>query len=206
MFLKIKLFILSIYINIINTYNNFFNVKEIYSLNNNNNKIIKSEYSLFYFRLLYLLYYLQFYLLFNILYYFNQFKNELYVLVINKNNIPYKLFIDNKNNDSIYFILNYKSLFILNDDLDMKILKCKCFTSDETNKFFDININNYYIKNYYQSLHNIFYDLNINKSKNNYIQLLQIDLYDILLNENIKSYDTVYLNYNISIVDSLKIN
>ncbi len=202
MFNKIKYFILNLIAQIINKYNTFFNVKEIYSLSkiNSNKLIVKNTYSLFYFNLLYVIYYLNLFKLFNLLYYFKPFKNELYVIVIKYNNFLYKLFINNEMNDSLYFILNYKNIFKLNDDLDMKILKCKCYTLDKPNEFFDININNYYINNYYQSIQNILYDININHDIYNYILISQIYLYDILLDEIVNTYDVIS-NYDIPIVN-----
>ena len=204
MFEKIKLFFLSIIAKIINNFNNYFNIKEIYSLQEKD-KIIKTSYSLFYFRLLYLVYDINLYFLFNILYYFNPFKNELYVLIINYDNNLYKMFIDNKQNDKIYFILNYKKIFKLNDNIDMKILKCNCYLNNN-NELIDININinNYFIENQYQTINNILLDLNINRIKTEYIKISQIIIYDILLDEIIKTYNIKELNCNNPITDIIQ--
>ena len=93
--------------------NNFIkennNINEVYYLTIKNNKIIKINYSKFYFLLLttlYQLYYLKF--LFYIFYYIHPIKRYINVIDTILNDTSYKIFIDYTKENNLNYLFNYQ--------------------------------------------------------------------------------------------------
>lgn len=171
-------------------FNNFIkennNINEVYYLSIKNNKIIKTNYSKFYFLLLsklYQFYYLKF--LFYIFYYLHPIKRYIYVIDTILNDTSYKIFIDYTKENNLDYLFNYQKYIFYNNKLDDKLINLVCSHIDKNDNL-EFNINKYCLSCKYQTLQYILFDININNELKNYIMPDNIKITDLIEMNDIK--------------------
>lgn len=202
-FLKMIGNIISFFARLINWYNDFYSLNEIYRLTINKNSINKYNYSKLYFNILYTCYnFPLLYPLYYIFYMLNPIISDIYVLNIKHNNYNYKLIVDNTNDNNIDMIFKFKDYILLNEIFDMKSINLK-YSNDPLNTNSDIiNINQYVFNNTYQTLEYILIDINSEYNTLNYLIPIQIEITDLIdesINVKFKINDEIFKS-NLSII------
>lgn len=202
-FLKMIGNIISFFARLINWYNDFYSLNEIYRLTINKSSINKYNYSKLYFNILYTCYnFPLLYPLYYIFYMLNPIISDIYVLNIKHNNYNYKLIVDNTYDNNIDMIFKFKDYILLNEIFDMKSINLK-YSNDPLNTNSDIiNINQYVFNNTYQTLEYILIDINSEYNTLNYLIPIQIEITDLIdesINVKFKINDEIFKS-NLSII------
>jgi len=202
-FYNIKTKIIAFIARIINWFNNFYTLNEIYSFDIKDNTINKSYYPKLYFNVLYTCYnFTILYPLYYILFMINPILSKIYILNVRYNNHNYKLIVDNKINDNIDMIFKYQDYILTKEIFDMKCIDLKCSNDPLNTNFKTFNINQYVFNNMYQTIKYIIMDINSDIIITNYVLPISVEITDLIDDTEKITFDinNQMLNLNVSTI------